>query len=76
MSINAQAIQVIQLSLSLIVIFLVTIQQSEASLGSISGGDTTITHHTRRGFEKFLFIMTIVLGIALLLVSVMRVILG
>jgi protein translocase SecG subunit len=73
MSMSAQVIQVIQLSLSLIVILLVTVQQSEASLGSLSGADTTITHHTRRGFEKFLFIMTIILGALLVAVSIMRI---
>jgi preprotein translocase subunit SecG len=33
--------------------------------GALGGGDGGSFHHTRRGFEKFLFILSIVLGILL-----------
>lgn len=65
----------IQITLSIILILLVALQQSEAGLGSLGGGDTGITHRTRRGFEKFLFIATIIVGILFLASSIFAIIL-
>ncbi len=55
----------IQILLSVLLILGVILQQSEASLGSAFGGGDSFSSvkHTRRGFEKFLFQSTIVIGI-------------
>lgn len=54
----------IQIVLSVLLIIVVLLQQSAAGIGgAISGGDSSVTFHTRRGFERFLFIATFILGI-------------
>jgi len=54
----------IQIVLSVLLIVAVLLQQTGASLGGAFGGDNfTAGYHTRRGFERTLFISTIVLGI-------------
>ena len=52
------------LGIAILIVITTLLQHSDASLGSSFGGssDSSI-HRTRRGFEKFLFIFTIVLGI-------------
>lgn len=53
----------IQIILSLLLIVMILMQQSEAGLGAIFGGSGNDTfHHTRRGFEKVLFRATIVVA--------------
>lgn len=54
----------IQIALSIILIGLVLIQQSDADLGGTFGGsDNLSAMHTRRGVEKTIFTATIVIGI-------------
>lgn len=54
----------IQIILSIILIVAILLQQTGASVGSVfGGGDGGGLHTTRRGFEKFLFTTTIVVGI-------------
>ncbi len=54
----------IQIFLSVALIACVLLQQTGASLGGALGGDNfSATYNTRRGFEKWLFYSTIVLGI-------------
>jgi len=50
----------IQVILSVTVIALVLLQQSEAGLGTGFGGSGDVIKHTRRGLEKHLFYATIV----------------
>ena len=64
----SQILPWIQIVLSILLIVVVLLQQSSAGLGSAFGGDSSATFHTRRGFDRFLFIATFVLG-ALLVVS-------
>jgi len=65
----SQILPWIQIVLSILLIVVVLLQQSAAGLGSaFGGGDSSATFHTRRGFERFLFVATFVLG-ALLIVS-------
>lgn len=53
----------IEITISALLIVCVLLQQSAAGLGgAISGGDSSVSFHTRRGFEKFIFVMTFVLG--------------
>jgi len=51
------------LGIAILIVVVTLLQQSDASLGSAFGGADSSLHRTRRGFEKFLFILTIILGI-------------
>ncbi len=54
----------IQVILSILLTAGILLQRSEASLGSGFGGDGSFgARFTRRGFEKFLFNVTLVLAI-------------
>ena len=57
------ALPYIQIVLGVVLIFVILIQRSDASLGSAFGGDSGGgTQFTRRGFERVLFIGTIVVA--------------
>lgn len=51
------------LGIAIFVVVVVLLQQSDASLGGAFGGSDSSLHRTRRGFEKFLFVFTIILGV-------------
>lgn len=54
----------IQIGLSLLLIAGILLQRSEAGLGSAFGADgMSMARYTRRGFEKTLFIGTIVIAV-------------
>jgi len=61
----ARILPYIQLILSAILVAVVLLQQSDASLGGAFGGgdDSGAIRHTRRGAEKVLFNTTIITGI-------------
>ena len=60
----ASILPYVQIILSVILVTAILLQQSSAGTGGAFGGsDTGGFHHTRRGFEKFLFNLTIVCGI-------------
>jgi protein translocase SecG subunit len=65
MSTFVQILPYIQIALSVILIALVLLQQSEADLGSAFGGGDSLNtpSHTRRGFERVIFISTIVVAV-------------
>lgn len=70
MSLIATAIPYAQIFLSVILVSAILLQQSAAGLGgALGGGDTESFHHTRRGFEKLLFYLSIVCGILFALLS-------
>ncbi|KKS03920.1 MAG: Preprotein translocase, SecG subunit [Candidatus Nomurabacteria bacterium GW2011_GWC2_41_8] len=53
-----------QIILSVVLVAAILLQQSAAGLGGALGGDDSGSfHHTRRGFEKFLFYLTLICGI-------------
>jgi len=59
----ASILPFIQIVLSLLLIGGVLLQRSEAGLGSAFGADgISMARYTRRGFERFLFIGTIVIA--------------
>jgi protein translocase SecG subunit len=64
--------QIVQISAGAVIILAVCFQQSDASLGSFSGDTTGGVKFTRRGFEKFLYRLTIFLGILFVVSSVPR----
>jgi protein translocase SecG subunit len=61
----ARILPYIQLILAAVLVAVVLLQQSDASLGGAFGGgdDTGAIRHTRRGAEKVLFNTTIIIGI-------------
>jgi protein translocase SecG subunit len=64
MTIIATMLPYIQIILSIILVVTILLQQSDAGIGGVlGGGDAGGLYHTRRGFEKFLFATTIVVGI-------------
>jgi protein translocase SecG subunit len=74
MTIIANILPYIQIILSIILIAAILLQQSDAGVGGVlGGGDAGGLYHTRRGFEKFLFVMTIVVAILLTLSSLLAI---
>ena len=64
MQIIAKILPYAQIIFSVILILAILLQQTGAGLGGALGGsDNGTFHHTRRGFEKFLFYLSIVCGI-------------
>jgi len=54
----------IQIILAVLLIGLILLQHSDASAGAAFGGDSLGgSSHTRRGPEKFIFILTIIIAI-------------
>jgi protein translocase SecG subunit len=71
MTIITNILPYIQIILSVILIVAILLQQSDAGIGGVlgGGGDAGGLYHTRRGFEKFIFIATIVIAILLVISS-------
>lgn len=64
MNLLAKILPYLQIILSVILVSAILLQQTGAGLGGALGGDDIGSfHHTRRGFEKFLFYLSIVCGI-------------
>lgn len=64
MQLIAKILPYVQIILSIILVLAILLQRSGADVGgALGGGDTGSFHHTRRGFEKFLFYLCIVCGI-------------
>ena len=66
----------LQLVLSILLVLSIVLQQTGASLGGAFGADNfSSAFHTRRGAEKFLFNLTIVLAVIFALSALLNVIL-
>lgn len=64
-----------QIILSVILVTAILLQQSAAGLGGALGGsDGGSFHHTRRGFERFLFYLSIVCVILFALFALLSII--
>ena len=64
-----------QIILSVILVSAILLQQSAAGMGGALGGsDSDSFHHTRRGFEKFLFYLSIVCSILFALFALLSII--
>ncbi len=75
MTIIANILPYLQIILSIILIVAILLQQSNAGVGgALGGGDGDGLYHTRRGFEKFIFITTIVVGILFAISAIIAVI--
>ena len=64
-------IQIIQIVSGLLLILLTVTQKREGGLGSAFGGSSGGLYSTRRGFEKYLLYMTIILAIVFTACSVL-----
>lgn len=75
MSLIARILPYAQIILSVILVSAILLQQSAAGLGGALGGDDNSSfHHTRRGFEKFLFYLSIVCGVLFALFALLSII--
>ena len=64
MNLVIQSLPYAEIFVSVILIVSILLQQSSAGAGGALGsGDGSSFHHTRRGFEKFLFYVSIVCAI-------------
>ena len=75
MALVARILPYAEIILSVILVAAILLQQTEAALGNAFGGDDSSGfHHTRRGFEKFLFYLTIICGILFALFAFLSII--
>lgn len=66
-----------QIVLSILLVAGILLQVSSAGVGaSLGGGDSVANYHTRRGFEKFLFYFTIVVGVLFVAAAVISIFLS
>lgn len=66
----------VQIGLGILLIASILLQQSGAGVGGAFGGfDVAAGFHTKRGFEKFLFIFSIILGILFALSALLTLVL-
>lgn len=64
MSLVAEFLPYIEIILSVVLVTAILLQQSSAGVGGALGGDSGGSlHHTRRGFERLLFYVTIICAI-------------
>ncbi len=64
-----------EIILSVILVTAILLQQTSAGAGGALGGSDSATfHQTRRGFEKFLFYLSIVCGILFALFALLSII--
>ncbi len=64
MKLLAEILPYTQIVISVILVLAILLQQSGSGVGgALGGGDGSSFHHTRRGFEKFLFYLSIVCAI-------------
>lgn len=63
-----------QIAISVILVTAILLQQSGAGVGgALGGGDRGNFQHTRRGFEKFLFFLSIICGILFALFALLSI---
>ena len=75
MSLVTQILPYAQIILSVVLVLSILLQQSSAGVGGALGGaDTGSFHHTRRGFEKFLFYLSIICAILFVLSAFLAII--
>jgi len=67
----AHLLSFLQIGLALLLIGAILLQQRGTELGGAFGGESGI-YHTRRGIEKFLFYLTIVLAFAFVIITVVN----
>jgi protein translocase SecG subunit len=63
-------IAIIQIVLSVVLIVLILMQRNDASVGSAFGSDGGGPERTRRGAERAIFLLTIIVAVAFVMLSV------
>ncbi len=64
MQLVANILPYIEIILSVVLVLSILLQQTGAGVGgALGGGDGSTFHHTRRGFELFLFYLSIICAI-------------
>lgn len=75
MNLVAQILPYAQIILSVVLVLSILLQQSGAGVGgALGGGDAGGFHTTRRGFEKFLFFLSIMCAILFALFALLAII--
>ncbi|MSU44764.1 preprotein translocase subunit SecG [Candidatus Nomurabacteria bacterium] len=75
MNLVIQILPYVQIIVSVVLVLAILLQQSSAGVGGALGGSESGSfHHTRRGFEKFLFYLSIVCGILFALLALLSII--
>lgn len=67
-------LNIIQIIISIALIALILLQARGSGLGGIFGGGDSSVYRTRRGVEKTLFNLTIVVALAFFMVSIINVV--
>jgi preprotein translocase subunit SecG len=67
-------LNLIQIVISVALIVLILIQSKGSGMGSLFGGGDSGVYTTRRGVEKTLFSLTVVVSLAFFLISILNVI--
>lgn len=67
-------LNIAQIILSIAMILAILFQSKGAGLGGLTGGDTGGVYRARRGVERTLFLITIVLSALFFLVAILNVI--
>ncbi len=76
MSLIVKILPYIEIVLGVILILAILLQQSGSNVGgALGGGDGSTFHSTRRGFEKFLFVLSIVCGILFVVSAILIIVL-
>lgn len=76
MNLVIQSLPYAEIIVSVILILSILLQQSSAGAGgALGGGDSSSFHSTRRGFEKFLFYVSITCAILFAVLAFLAIIL-
>ncbi len=75
MSLVIKILPYAQIILSVVLVLSILLQQSGAGVGgALGGGDAGSIHHSRRGFEKFLFYLSILCAVLFALSGLLAII--
>ena len=74
MQLVARILPYAEIILSVVLVLSILLQQSGAEVGGALGGGEGSFHHTRRGFEKFLFYLSITCGVLFALSALLAII--
>ena len=69
-------LSIAQIVLSIALIACIILQSKSAGLGGLTGGDTGGVFRARRGVERTLFVVTIILAVAFFTIAIISVIIS
>ncbi len=68
------ALPYIQIAFAVLLVIAILLQRSSAGLGTIAGSDEGVFFHKKRGFEKFLFIFSIICAIIFVISAIFSIV--